>query len=759
MALKGDLYLSLRSPDTALGREGYQLAVSDLVKVTARNVTGAFYGTRTVLQLLRRTRNIPAGTARDWPRSGQRGIWVDTTSRFFDLPWWRNLMRDMSYIKLNEVGLQMYGPRVLTDLEVAELTAFAARYHINITPQRQVAGHADLDLLKQYPDYRLDPTASGPPKNAFDFTKPGALDIARRAIEETVAKFPGKYFHAGGDEYIAWQDPLPWSRYPQFAEFARARTGNPNATGGDAFDWYFNWINGIVKAHGKTLAMWNDSLQPDGVVRLDRDIVVDFWLQPCCNNVLTPSALADPTGINGGHSLVNSHVDYLYYDMGVRTPDPQRIYESFTVTRFDGSPGDHEVTGAAATNVLGARLALWTYETPGKPVESNDEMAAKLYGPLRALAQMTWDSPKIHATYGPPGQGYSSLMATLGRAPGYVLTSTTHNSGPGPGVSLEMNGEQSIVRTVGGVVRHGFQTKPGGGPWAFETFPADVLTSIAGDPVLARQRDGTKTLVARRTDGTLVQATQYVGNSGPWEYRPLGVTATGRPKVLVDSRGQLTLAALRSDGTLLFGRESTPRGSWRFMTVGTGLAGNPATALDSLGRIVIVARNSGGTLTLLRQTTPTEDSFGANTIGQVGVVGTPALGTDRSGSLVYFARTNNGSLQHGRQSGAASTWAYQTPASGLAGDPALELDLNGRLVWFARRSDGHLQHGWESSPGSNSFTVEALGGGITGDVSAANDISGRVTYFAMDTTGRIRHGYQTTPGNGPWGMCHLELDC
>jgi hexosaminidase len=761
VAQPGDLYLTLRSPDTNLGEEGYRVGVGSVAEISAATVTGAFYGTRTILQLLRRSPTIPAGVMRDWPTTGVRGIWVDTTARYFEMAWWQNLIRDMSYTKMNEIGFQMYGDQLPNDSELAQIVAFAERYHVNITPQRQVASHADLDLLKEYPSYRLDPNASGPANGAFDFTKPGALDIARDAIEETIVKFPGRYFHAGADEYLTYESPAPWDSYPRFAQFARNVTGDPNATGPDALDWYLNWINDIVRSHGKVLAIWNDSLEPGGVVHLDREIIVDHWRQPCCNNAISAPALADPAGADGGHRLVNSNLNYLYYNQGYGGPDPRPIYENFTPYRFDSrTSGSEDLTGAAAANVFGAMIALWTYQVAGNRVESNDEIAARLFGPLRSLAQVTWGTPKIYSAYGLPGQGYLWLMDRLGRAPGYRVSTPTHNSGPGPAITLEMNGEESIARNSGGLVRHGYQIDAGEGPWGFETFPSTILNNIAQEPVMTRQVDGTVTLVARRADGSLVQATQYVGGSGPWEYRALGAVVAGRPKILADRQGRLTLAARRSEGTLLFGRQEMPRGAWTFTTVGSGLTGNPATSLDSAGRIAILARNTAGSLTLLRQATPTSDSFTASTIGLGGVVGTPALASDKIGNLAYFVRTTNGSLQHGREtSPGSSTWSYQTPAGGVAGDPAIELDLNGRLVWFARRADGHLQHGWETVPGARTFTVEDLATGITGDPSVANDIAGRVTYFALDTTGNVKHGYQTKPGAGPWGTCHLEVDC
>ena len=63
----GDIYLSLGAVDPEIGQEGYLLTVADSVAINAQTDAGVFYGTRSLLQMLRQGFQIPAGTARDWP--------------------------------------------------------------------------------------------------------------------------------------------------------------------------------------------------------------------------------------------------------------------------------------------------------------------------------------------------------------------------------------------------------------------------------------------------------------------------------------------------------------------------------------------------------------------------------------------------------------------------------------------------------------------------------------------------------------------
>lgn len=75
---KADISLSLLKGGN-LGREGYRLQIArDGVRLGAAAPTGLFWGTRTLLQMLRQTPgSVPCGTAVDFPRYQLRGFMLD----------------------------------------------------------------------------------------------------------------------------------------------------------------------------------------------------------------------------------------------------------------------------------------------------------------------------------------------------------------------------------------------------------------------------------------------------------------------------------------------------------------------------------------------------------------------------------------------------------------------------------------------------------------------------------------------------------
>ncbi|WP_165960720.1 glycoside hydrolase family 20 zincin-like fold domain-containing protein [Actinocrispum wychmicini] len=748
-AVAGDIYLTLGSSDADLGEEGYRLEVGPVIRISARTVTGAFYGTRSVLQLLRRTNTVPGGVARDWPSFPERALMIDTVPRMYTRTWWENLMRDMAYTKMNDLTFMVYGTGV-SDSQIAEIIAFAKRYHINVTPQDDIVSHAER-FIGQHPGRLFAVGSELPANGAVDFTRTGALDIVRGEIERYIDLFPGKYFHAGADEYLGYWDPPGWETYPRLGLFARTVTDNPNATGADAFLWYLNWINGIVKSHGRTLRVWNDQIEAGGVVRLDTDIVVDYWRRPGGNpRAATAQQLAD-----AGNRVLNANYDYLHYDKGGFQPSPKAVYENFRMAGFNGG----DVTGAAS--IIGARLPVWMAENDG-PQQSNDEVAGRLFEINRVLAQVTWGALKLDPVYGEEGQGFNSRAFSLGRAPGYRGTPPLNGTGMGPGTAYEVNGKVGyVLARPNGTVQHGYQPLAGSGPWRCETMPTGPVNNVAADPAMTRYADGAFVFLARRSDGSLTQARQSVAGAGPWVYRDLGRSAVGRPAVLVDARGQLVMAARQADGTVLFGREDYPGGPWTFTPLGSSVASDTALAADHNGKVTINATGTDGRLVHIWQNTPGVDTWTVERFGLAGMAGTPAVGNDSHGYLSFFVRMSDGRLQYGHQTVPGDgPWAFEYVGPGtVAGDPATVLDVNGRLTYFVRQANGHLQHGWETTPGVQKFTVEDIASGLTGDVSATNDVSGRIVYFSRDTSGNLRHGYQKVPGSGPWMSVNLPLAC
>lgn len=109
---KADITL-IADPENAdaacLGKEGYGIfSASNALVVTAVDSLGAFWGTRTILQVFRRHENtFPCGIAVDYPQYPLRGFMYDVGRKPASMQAVRDVMHTMSYYKLNDFQLHL----------------------------------------------------------------------------------------------------------------------------------------------------------------------------------------------------------------------------------------------------------------------------------------------------------------------------------------------------------------------------------------------------------------------------------------------------------------------------------------------------------------------------------------------------------------------------------------------------------------------------------------------------------------------------
>ena len=99
---EGDFLFTIKR-DKKLEKEGYDIAIGDCVKVSANELVGVYWATRTLLQMGEQygNGNLPKGHIRDWPDYGIRGLLIDCGRKFIPMNYLRDLARIMSYYKMN----------------------------------------------------------------------------------------------------------------------------------------------------------------------------------------------------------------------------------------------------------------------------------------------------------------------------------------------------------------------------------------------------------------------------------------------------------------------------------------------------------------------------------------------------------------------------------------------------------------------------------------------------------------------------------
>lgn len=416
---QGDVVLTLDDDDSA-GSEAYTLVSrGGQVEISGTQPAGVFYGTRTLLQMLRSSDGVQAGVVTDWPDRSQRGLNLDIARKYYSPRWIEDRLREMADLKLNELGLHLsddQGLRIessthpelvsqphLTKAEMRHILAVADSLHITVIPEIDSPGHLRA-LVRTYPSLQVHDIHGQLMNGAVDIADPRAGRIVDDLLREYAPLFPGPYWHLGGDEYSPLTYADPEASFPRLAAAARKEFG-PD---GRIQDLATKWLNdraAVVRAYGKRPRAWNDGFFKGGLVYPDDDIDVEYWTGSR-SNVRMPEDY-----IREGRQVIDLDSAMLYYVLGkpghFRYPTGQLIYQDWSPAVLHGTQAVRSVP-TGPEEVLGARLAVWS-DWP--EAQSEQQVAQGIRLPLRAIAQRLWNPGRPTLSW----PGFVALANTLDR--------------------------------------------------------------------------------------------------------------------------------------------------------------------------------------------------------------------------------------------------------------------------------------------------------------------------------------------------------
>jgi len=271
--------------EPAMRGEGYVL-VADGGRVTVVGATaaGVFYGVQTLKQLVEGTgarARLRGARVRDWPAMRYRGLHDDLSrGPVPTLDFQKKQIRTFAAYKLN-----VYSPYfehtlayrsnplvappggAMTREQVAELVAYARRYHVDVVPEQEAFGH--LHHVLKYELY--SPLGETPHGHVLAPGQPGAVPLIREMFAEVDSLFPSRFVHLGADETF---------------ELGRGQTAERvRAEGiGPVYLQFLADVVGAVRdtaagASSKRFLFWGDVAMnhPDLVKALPRDMIAVAW--------------------------------------------------------------------------------------------------------------------------------------------------------------------------------------------------------------------------------------------------------------------------------------------------------------------------------------------------------------------------------------------------------------------------------------------------------------------------------------------------
>ena len=409
----GDFYFALTTAGKGLKDEGYLSQIGDSIKTESETATGAYWATRTFLQILKQNKTtIPKGTTRDYPKYKVRGVILDVGRKATELQTVKDIAATMSWYKMNDLQVHLNDNLIFledywdTNAETTMQNSFTKAYAafrlessvkngqgetatatdlsytkdefrslikdsrtigVNIVPEIDVPAHA-LAFTKTFQNCALKKMNSSnskrPLTDHLDLSKPESTKLAKAIFSD----------------YIDGDNPV-------FDEQTTVHIGADEYE--DDATLYRNFVNEMesyMKSKNRKMRMWGGltRIKSNTEVR-GEDVEINVWSKDW----------ADPTEMyNLGFELINcldSNV-YIVPAAGYYKDylDTANLYANWKPNVFKSGSLNTTIP-AGDPQMIGGAYALWndSIDTRGNGVTDYD-VFDRIYQPMSALSEKLW---------------------------------------------------------------------------------------------------------------------------------------------------------------------------------------------------------------------------------------------------------------------------------------------------------------------------------------------------------------------------------
>jgi hexosaminidase len=358
---KKGIALTLKNAPKELGDQGYLInaSASGLI-IQANTSAGLFYGTQTLLQLIRKKNGkyfVKGMVLKDWPDIPIRAIHYDTKHFQEKKDYVFHFIRTLASYKINmliwewedkfaykshpEIG----APGAFTMEEMQEFTRYARKYHIQLIPLIQGLGHVSF-ILKHPQNIPLREIES----NNWGFCplRDGTYTLMSDLIKEAIEATPGSgYVHIGCDETYVLGEGISCGckeKAEKDGKFA-------------LMEIYVNRVAGMVKEQHRQPMAWDGGYNPDERVKP-------------VQGLFTPGgfdARIDKAALEKGFPLYvydpNPGIEHLFlpyfYRENEKGPVQPHLEESYGVMTKASRSGKYKGMISTSWNCSGVHNQIW----------------------------------------------------------------------------------------------------------------------------------------------------------------------------------------------------------------------------------------------------------------------------------------------------------------------------------------------------------------------------------------------------------------
>lgn len=407
----GDVVLSLKK-NKALGDEGYTMNVGSAVEITAATERGAFWATRTLLQIAEQHKdgNLPKGKTTDVPEYKLRGFMIDCGRKFIPMSYLRDLAKIMAYYKmntlqvhLNDNGFRQYfggdwnktqaAFRLECDTypgltakdgsyskqEFIDFQKLAEQNGVEVIPEIDAPAHS-----LAFTQYKNEIGSKEYGMDHLDLFNPETYKFMDGLWKEYIGGknpvFIGKRVHIGTDEYSNAKKNV----VEKFREFT---------------DHYIKY----VESFGKQAVVWGALTHANGDTKVkNKGVLMDIWFNGYADPVEMKKQGYKLVSIPDGLVYIVPAAGY-YYDY----LNCQYLYEHWTPAVIGNKTFEEN-----DPMIEGGMFAVWN-DHAGNGISTKD-VHHRVYPALQTLAVKCWTGKETKLPYAE----FDSKRAELSEAPG-----------------------------------------------------------------------------------------------------------------------------------------------------------------------------------------------------------------------------------------------------------------------------------------------------------------------------------------------------
>ena len=432
-AKPGDFCFALSSDNNGLGKEGYTMEIDDAVFAEAEEATGAYWSTRTILQILKQTNgSIPKGLVRDYPKFEVRAFSFDVGRKPFTLDAIRQFTKNMAWYKMNSLQLHLSdnlifledyptqedaireaygGMRLESDVvsedgntatsedmyytkdEFRQYIKDSRTMGVDIVPEFDMPAHA-WPFMRAFPEYRTKLNVANGNRYRID-----ELDLSR---DETI-----KWAQRIWNDYFEGDDPV-------FDEEMTVHIGTDEyhgTTGQAGVEEFRNFSNKMiefVQGTGRKVRMWGSLSNKTGTTPVSSEgVQLNMW----------NTGYADPKNMYDlGFDLINTleGANYIvpaagYYNNYINASYIYNSWKPNVIGNLTAKAGDDQI--------LGGCYAIWhdSIDTRANGISQYDSFD-RFFAPLPAYSAKLWGEA-ADRDY----KGLTQVASKTGTAPGTTL--------------------------------------------------------------------------------------------------------------------------------------------------------------------------------------------------------------------------------------------------------------------------------------------------------------------------------------------------